>query len=177
MTTATLADSGLDDPRDDSSVPVSVAAVIDCYAAVSFYPGSTPLFVPGPAGLDFARIAANQRSDGALPGIDLLAERCSERQARAISPLKHVDARFPPTMIVHGTDDKLILPTNSQRLDHVLSNLGAVSQLVTFAGCSHEFDMAPSYAAVLTGHIDLFLRRVLADPDLAAEVAEYGAFA
>jgi len=121
-------------------------------------------------------IAANQRSDGALPGIDLLAHPCNEDQADAISPLKQVSADFPPTMIVHGTSDTLIRPENSQRLTSALNKLGVVCELVTFAECSHEFDAAPSYAAVVGAHLDVFLRQVLGDPALVEEIHEYSMF-
>lgn len=176
MTACTVAGGDLDHPDDDRSIPVSIAAVIDCYGPTSFHSGATPLLAAGPDGPDFAAIAANQRPDGALPGIDLLAEPCSDDQADAISPLTQLSADFPPTMIVHGTHDTLIRPENSQRLTDALSRLGVVSELVTFAECGHEFDAAPSYAAVLAAHIDIFLRQVLGDPALAEELYEHSMF-
>jgi len=51
-----------------------------------------------------------------------------------------------------------------------------ISELVNFAECNHEFDAAPSYAAVVVAHIDVFLRRVLQDPTLASEIAQYSMF-
>ena len=54
--------------------------------------------------------------------------------------------------------------------------LGVVSELVTFAECNHEFDAAPSYGAAVVAHIDVFLRRVLQEPALAAEIAQYSMF-
>lgn len=176
MTAGTVKNADFDDPQDDLTAPLSIAAVIDCYGPVNFSSGDTPLFVVGPTGPDFATIAANQRSDGALPGIDLLGESCSEQQARCISPVEQIDTSFPPTMVVHGTDDTLITVANSIVLRSVLGDLGVMSELVTFAGCNHEFDAAPSYAAALAGHIDVFLRRVLADPELRAEIDEHSMF-
>ena len=79
-------------------------------------------------------------------------------------------------MIVHGTADVLIQPINSRRLADELSAHGVVNELVTFAECNHEFDAAPSYAAAVVAHIDIFLRRVLGEPGLAAEVAKYSMF-
>ncbi|MDG4668123.1 alpha/beta hydrolase [Mycobacterium sp. 236(2023)] len=176
MTACTVASGDLDHPDDDQSIAVSIAAVIDCYGPTSFHSGAIPLIAAGPDGPDFAAIAANQREDGALPGIDLLAEPCNEDQADALSPLTQLTADFPPTMIVHGTHDTLIRPENSRRLTDALSSLGVVSELVTFAECGHEFDAAPSYAAVLAAHVDLFLRRVLRDPDLTNEIYEHSMF-
>jgi len=83
---------------------------------------------------------------------------------------------FPPTMMVHGTADVLIRPINSRRLADELSRLGVISELVTFAECNHEFDAAPSYGAAVVAHIDVFLRRVLEEPALAAEIAQYSMF-
>jgi acetyl esterase/lipase len=176
MTAATLADSSLDHADDDPAIPVSVAAVVDCYGPVSFHAGDTSMLRIGPTGIDLAAILANQRSDGALPAIDLLGTPCTPEDADAVSPLARVGAAFPPTMVVHGTGDVLILPINSQRLADELSRLGVVSELVTFAECNHEFDAAPSYGAAVVAHIDVFLRRVLNDPALAAEITQYSMF-
>jgi len=167
MTAATLADESLDHPDDDPSVRISVAAVIDCYGPVSFHAGGTPLLAIGPGGHDLDAIVANHRSDGALPAIDLLEEPCSQEQADAISPLALVHPDFPPTLMVHGTSDTLVQPVNSRRLADALSQLGVVHELVEFAECNHEFDGAPSYAAAVVAHIDVFLRRVLQEPSLA----------
>jgi pimeloyl-ACP methyl ester carboxylesterase len=91
-TAATLADSTLDHPDDDPSAPVSVAALIDCYAPVSFRAEDASLLQIGPAGIDLAAILSNQRSDGALPAVDLLEAACTQAQADAISPLALVGA-------------------------------------------------------------------------------------
>src|ERR1700744_6450671 len=63
-TVATLPDRAHDHPGDDPATPIPVAAVIDCYAPVSFHPGGTSMLQMGPAGIDLAAILANQRSDG-----------------------------------------------------------------------------------------------------------------
>jgi acetyl esterase/lipase len=168
MTAATLADQSLDHPDDDSSVPISVAAVIDCYGPVSFHSGGTGLLAIGSGGHDFAAIVANHRSDGALPAIDLLEEPCTQEQADAISPLALVQLDFPPTLMVHGTNDILVQAANSRRLADALSQLGVIAELVEFADCNHEFDGAPSYAAAVVAHIDVFLRRVLQGPTVVS---------
>jgi acetyl esterase/lipase len=175
-TAATVSDQSLDHAGDDRAVPVAVAAVIDCYAPVSFHAGDTSMLQMGPAGIDLAAILANQRSDGALPAFDLLGKPCTQEDADSVSPLALIGPDFPPTMIVHGTADVLIRPINSGRLADELSRLGVISELVTFAECNHEFDAAPSYGAAVVTHIDVFLRRVLDEPALAAEIAQYSMF-
>src|ERR1700744_1636717 len=175
-TAATKGDQYLDHAGDDRAVPVAIAAVIDCYAPVSFHPEDTSMLQIGPGGIDLAAILANQRSDGALPAIDLLGKPCTQEDADAISPLVLVGPDFPPTMMVPVTADVLIRPLNSRRLADDLSRLGVVSELVTFAECNHEFDAAPSYGAAVVAHIDVFLRRVLEEPALAAEIAQYSMF-
>ena len=175
-TAATVADQSLDHDSDDRTIPVAAAAVIDCYAPVSFHPEDTSMLQIGPAGIDLAAILANQRSDGALPAIDLLEKPCTQEDADAISPLVLVGPDFPPTMMVHGTADVLIRPINSRRLADELSRLGVISELVSFAECNHEFDAAPSYGAAVVAHIDVFLRRVPQEPALAAEIAQYSMF-
>jgi len=173
---ATRADRTLDHSEDDANIPVSVAAVIDCYAPVSFRAEDPPALRVGPAGIDLTAIVAGRRSDGAIPAADLLGAPCSAAEADTISPLALVDADFPPTMLVHGTADIVIAAVNSRRLADELSRLGVICELVTFAECNHEFDVAPSYAAALVTHIDVFLRRVLEEPSLAAEIARYSMF-
>jgi acetyl esterase/lipase len=175
-TAATLADSTLDDRDDDSSAPISVATLIDCYAPVSFRAEDASLLQIGPAGIDLAAILANQRSDGALPAVDLLETTCTQAQADAVSPLALIGPDFPPTMIVHGTADVLIRPINSRRLADDLAHLGVVSELVEFAECNHEFDAVPSYGAAVVAHADVFLRRVLHEPTFAAEMRQYSMF-
>lgn len=175
-TAATLADQSLDHADDDRAVPAAVAAVVDCYGPVSFHPRDNSMLQMGPAGIDLAAILANQRSDGALPAIDLLGKPCTQEDADAISPLALIGPDFPPTMVVHGTADVLIRPINSRRLADELSHLGVISELVTFAECNHEFDAAPSYGAAVVAHIDVFLRRVLEEPALAAEIVQYSMF-
>ena len=175
-TAATRADSSLDDDDDDAAAPISVAAVVDCYAPVSFRAGDPSALRMGPAGIDLAALLAGQRADGAIPAADLLGAPCTVAEADAISPLALVGPGYPPTMIVHGTADVLIQPINSRRLADELTRLGVVNELVTFAECNHEFDASPSYAAAVVALIDIFLRRVLDEPGLAAEVATYSMF-
>ena len=177
MTAGTRKEADLDDPGDDNTVPLSVAAVIACYPPVQLHGGDAPLIVAGANGLpDLEAIAANQRSDGAIPAFDLLGKPCTDEDALHVSPLQRITADFPPTMIVHGTADTMVLPVASYRLDERLKNNGVTSQLVTFANCNHEFDMVPSYSTVLTAHIDLFLRRVLGEADLIAEIGANAMF-
>lgn len=174
-TAATLSDPDLDHD-DDPRTPIAVAAVVDCYAPVSFRAGEPSALRIGPAGIDLAAILASQRSDGALPAAELIENPCTSAQADAISPLALVGPDFPPTMIVHGTADVLIRPVNSRRLADELDRLGVICELVNFAECNHEFDAAPGYAAVVVAHIDVFLRRVLREPTFTAEVERYAMF-
>src|ERR1700744_4110382 len=135
-----------------------------------------PLWIATARSASMPAIAANQRSDGALPGFDLLGAPCTQQQAESISPLAMAGPDFPPTMAVHGTGDILILPVNSRRVVDSLRSQNVFCELVEFAGCNHEFDAAPSYAAAVVAHIDVFLRRVLKDPALAEEVSAYSMF-
>ena len=53
-TAATKGDQYLDHAGDDRAVPVAIAAVIDCYAPVSFHPEDTSMLQIGPGGIDLA---------------------------------------------------------------------------------------------------------------------------
>lgn len=80
------------------------------------------------------------------------------------SPLAHIKAGYPPTVIFHGLSDVTIPPENSQRLLQALRSAQVPSELHTFAGVPHEFDEHPEFAescAVLT---DFFLEREVLHP-------------
>jgi dipeptidyl aminopeptidase/acylaminoacyl peptidase len=65
---------------------------------------------------------------------------------------------------------------DSRRLVDELARLGVISELAEFAECNHEFDAAPSYGGAVATHIDIFLRRVLREQTLTAEIRQYSMF-
>ncbi len=55
----------------------------------------------------------------------------------ASQPIRFVSADVPPTLLIHGTDDKVVLPANSERLAERLSELGVDVTLKLYKGAGH----------------------------------------
>ena len=99
----------------EGSVPV--AAVVDIHGPVALRD-----LLEGPEARDYAREW--------LAGADSAA-------VEALSVLPAVDGTFPPTLIVHGTEDREILPTQSTKLAAAFAQAGVRSQLFLIPGAGH----------------------------------------
>ena len=79
-----------------------------------------------------------------------VAERAA--LARRASPITHVSADDPPFLILHGTDDAVVPPNQSERLDAALLAVGAKSTLLRLPDTGHAggggFDRPETHAAV-----------------------------
>jgi acetyl esterase/lipase len=94
----------------------------------------------------------------------LMRPGSDEAAINEASPLTHIKEGYPPTVIFHGLSDVTIPPENSEDLLQALRGAKVWSELHTFAGVPHEFDMHPEFAescAVLT---DFFLDRQVLHP-------------
>ena len=80
------------------------------------------------------------------------------------SPMSHIKAGYPPTLIFHGLSDVTIPPENSQHLLQVLRDAKVPSELHTFAGVPHEFDMHPEFAESCAALMDFFFDRQVLHP-------------
>ena len=94
----------------------------------------------------------------------LLAPGGDAAAAKEASPLSHVKAGFPPTVIYHGLADMTVPPESSLDLLSVLRTAGVASELHTFAGVPHEFDMHPEFAEMCAALTDFFLEREVLNP-------------
>ena len=56
------------------------------------------------------------------------------------SPISYVHKNAPPTLLIHGTSDKLVPIKQSQILEAKLKNVGAEVRLLTLDGAPHCFD-------------------------------------
>lgn len=56
------------------------------------------------------------------------------------SPLRHVDAHTPPTLLMHGAIDDLVWPHHSRALAAALAKAGVPSQYVELPWATHGFD-------------------------------------
>jgi acetyl esterase/lipase len=76
----------------------------------------------------------------ALIGSDPAADGDAYRLA---SPLEHVHAAAPPTLLIHGTSDRVVPPEHSRLLAGGLAQAGARVQLVSVPFAPHAFDLVP----------------------------------
>jgi len=58
--------------------------------------------------------------------------------AKQLSPITYVNAKFPPTLIIHGDSDKMVPLQQAQAMDMALKNAGAVHKLEIIPGGGHD---------------------------------------
>ena len=80
--------------------------------------------------------------------------------AKAASPVTYADAGDPPTLILHGDQDRTVPLTQSQELESALTRAGVDATLVVLPGAGHG---GPAFGAPATrATVVAFLTRVLA---------------
>ncbi|MEQ1886959.1 MAG: alpha/beta hydrolase, partial [Bryobacteraceae bacterium] len=94
----------------------------------------------------------------------LMPAGSDEAAIRNASPVAHIAAGYPPTILFHGLSDVTIPPENSQRLLQVLRDAKVPSELHTFDGVPHEFDEHAEFADSCAALTDFFLERHVLHP-------------
>jgi acetyl esterase/lipase len=61
-----------------------------------------------------------------------------EALANQLSPITHVNPKFPPTLIVHGDDDKVVPLQQAQAMDRALAKAGVEHKLEVIPGGGHD---------------------------------------
>jgi acetyl esterase/lipase len=59
---------------------------------------------------------------------------------KTASPIARVAAGYPPTLLVHGTDDAWVAPEQSSRMAGALAGAGVVHKLILVPGARHGFE-------------------------------------
>ena len=107
---------------------------------------------------------------------DLMGADRSAERLRAASPMTYVDDSFPPTLLIQGTDDKVVPPGHSIRMNDALRGEGVPVELHLYAGQPHAFDSQRAFGRQCASIMSLFLSRyVVKDQGLAEEPTEAGA--
>ncbi len=130
---------------NDGKISDSVAAV------VAFFP---PIeFRLNPPSADFNRAS------------DLLGESATIEEAQKASPIFYVSEDYPPTFLLHGTADRMVPCTTSQRMFKALHEKGVSVEMHLYPNHTHEFVRLPSMLCTVQSEIALFLKRVVVDPE------------
>lgn len=110
--------------------------------------------------------AGSERAGGEAPAspAESLGPGITADEMRDASPLTHLSAQFPPTMLLHGTADEVVPPATSQELFGMLRALGVPADLRLYTGLRHEFVRMDGVLQLSMADVALFLRRTMIDP-------------
>jgi acetyl esterase/lipase len=61
-----------------------------------------------------------------------------EALAKRLSPITYVNAKYPPTLIIHGDSDKVVPLQQAQAMDHALAEAGVEHKLEVIPGGGHD---------------------------------------
>jgi dipeptidyl aminopeptidase/acylaminoacyl peptidase len=140
-------------------VSSAVGAVIAVHAPTSFH-------------------ASDSGERFSTPAKSLLGDAATEERARAASPIAHVHEGFPPTLLLHGTQDRMVHHSASERMLAALRDVRAPADLHLFHGHTHGFAALPSVRAAIANEVAFFLDRTIVDPEKhRAEIEQFSVFA
>lgn len=83
---------------------------------------------------------------------------------RSLFPQFGVDSNWPPTFLLHGTNDTAVPVAESRHMQALLRNAGVPVKLLEFEGKEHSFDYEPEVETILGEVFDevaVFLQRCL----------------
>ncbi|MGH2632800.1 MAG: alpha/beta hydrolase fold domain-containing protein [Tepidiformaceae bacterium] len=126
-------------------VATDVSAVVAVYPPVRFHVGS-------------------ERASGSTPANALMGDNASAAEARAAGPIEYVSANFPPTLLLHGSADKVVPPSASLRMYDALSQAGAPVEMHMYANLPHGFARLPGMLELVQDEIANFFDRHIVDP-------------
>lgn len=89
---------------------------------------------------DFASMqGAAQPSSPEFRYLGCAADKCTDEQIRLASPIRHIDRRGPPFLLVHGSRDRTVAPSQSAAFHAALEAHGVKSRLLMIDGVDHSF--------------------------------------
>lgn len=135
-------------------VPTHLAAAVGVYTPVLFHVGGV-------------------RPSGGLPAAALMGEAATEEGALAASPLTYASPTFPPTLLIHGSKDTVVLPSASTRMYDALRSVGVPAELHMYANLPHGFARLPSMLNLVQDEsANFLLRHVVAPSRIEEELKE-----
>jgi acetyl esterase/lipase len=121
---------GLDDPADDLSISAQPDAMV-------LYNPIVDMTDPAWIRSIIAGAALERNSRPQSP----LATPEQQKLARALSPVLNIKAHQPPTLLMHGLADTVVLPEQARRLAAAIKEAGNQYELVLLEGARHAFVM------------------------------------
>ena len=103
----------------------------------------------------------DERTHGASPAHALMGDAATEAAARAASPLTYVSRAFPPTLLLHGTADKVVPASASMVMYEALVRAAVPVELHMYAEQPHGFARQPEFIDRICAESVHFLRRYL----------------
>lgn len=103
--------------------------------------------------------------------IPYTAADSSDAALRAANPIDRVDGRYPPTMLLHGTNDDRVPHEMTLRMFHTLERNGVPADLALFAEQDHMFDRIPAYSQAIVENMARFLGRYVGAAAVDRELA------
>ena len=152
LAAGTPGDARLAPPEGLGGVSQTVAAVCAIYPPTLFHLGEA-------------------RPSGSLPARSLPGADASEAAAALASPIEHVTADFPPTMLLHGDADKVVPVSASRRFEERVRAVGGKCDLHIYAGLPHGFANHPEIRPAMMSMIGGFFRRWAIAPEVFAQPA------
>ena len=146
MLAATPGDPELEGEGGNPGVPTDVAAV------VAIYPPTDLTHLVG----------TDPQSDDAVR--TFLGPAATDETTRRASPIAYARAGFPPTLLIHGTADRVVSHRESLRMYEALEQAGVPVELHLYAGQPHAFDAASAFGRQCVEIIRLFLGRYVPAP-------------
>lgn len=126
-------------------VTAQVAACVAVYPPVLFHTGT--------------------RTSGAVPADSLMGEGASDQAAMAASVTTYARKDFPPTLLQHGTGDKVVPVTASLRMYEALAKVRARVDIHLYAEQPHGWARTPQWVEHTMAEALLFLDRYVARPE------------
>ena len=102
-----------------------------------------------------------QKVSGAVPASAVLEDKDDEASARLASPRTHVSAAYPPTLLLHGTADRVVPPSASMRMYEALVDAKVPVELHMVAEQPHGYTLQRDFHRLSCMLITLFLKRYL----------------
>lgn len=151
LTMGTQGGPGKPDAKDPVDRASSAVQAVAC-----FYP-PTDFLNYGETGVEAAGVgilAAFKPAFG--PRADIPAER--PKLGREVSPIYHITAKMPPTLIIHGDADKLVPIQQAESFVKKATETGATAKLIVKEGKAHGWPEQNQDVVILADWFDVHLR-------------------